>query len=220
VLWFHLPKPADPPPPTLAYFTRDAEVLTIERGDHYQSGIVIPKGGFDALRELGLPAFRDRLARTAPVLTTVVDALQDWDQVKLLSVQLNRLPRWWRDGMICIGDAAHAMSPVMGVGINYAIQDAVALANATARSLRTGRVPTDILAAVQRRRERPVRRMQRIQRLAHARIARPAHGKPAIPRGGLALLRLFQPIVRRAAARLVGRGFLPEHVGPDVLGTS
>jgi 2-polyprenyl-6-methoxyphenol hydroxylase-like FAD-dependent oxidoreductase len=220
VLWFHLPKPADPPPATLAYFRRDAEVLTIERGDHYQSGIVIPKGGFDALRELGLPAFRERLARTAPVLTTVVDALQDWDQVKLLSVQLNRLPRWWRDGMICIGDAAHAMSPVMGVGINYAIQDAVALANATARSLRTGRVPTDILAAVQRRRERPVRRMQRIQRLAHARIARPAHGKPAIPRGGLPLLRLFQPIVRRAAARLVGRGFLPEHVGPDVLGTS
>jgi 2-polyprenyl-6-methoxyphenol hydroxylase-like FAD-dependent oxidoreductase len=220
VLWFHLPKPADPPPPTLAYFTRDAEVLTIERGDHYQSGIVIPKGGFHELRELGMAAFRERLARAAPVLAPVVDALQDWDQVKLLSVQLNRLPRWWRDGLICIGDAAHAMSPVMGVGINYAIQDAVALANTTVASLRSGRVPTELLAAVQRRRERPVRRMQRIQRLAHERIARPAHGKPALPRGARALLVLFQPLIRRAAARLVGRGFLPEHVAGDILGTA
>jgi 2-polyprenyl-6-methoxyphenol hydroxylase-like FAD-dependent oxidoreductase len=160
------------------------------------------------------------VARLVPWLADRVATLDDWKKTHMLAVAADRLPRWHTPGLLFIGDAAHAMSPVMGVGINYAIQDAVALANATARSLRTGRVPTDILAAVQRRRERPVRRMQRIQRLAHARIARPAHGKPAIPRGGLALLRLFQPIVRRAAARLVGRGFLPEHVGPDVLGTS
>ena len=212
VLWFHLPKPADPPPPTLAYFDGDAEVLTIERGDHYQAGTVIAKDGFEELRKLGLGALRYRLARTAPVLAPVVDALQDWDQVKLLSVQLNRLPRWWRDGLICIGDAAHAMSPVMGVGINYAIQDAVALSNATVAPLRSGPVPTDVLAAVQRRRERPVRKMQRIQRLAHGRIARPAQGKPALPLGARALFTLAQPIVRRALARLIGRGFLPEHV--------
>jgi 2-polyprenyl-6-methoxyphenol hydroxylase-like FAD-dependent oxidoreductase len=216
VLWFDLPKPPDPPPATLGYIDGDSMVLTIERRDRYQSGTVIPKGGFDELRAQGLAAFRQRLTRTAPVLAPVVDALQDWDQVKLLSVQLDRLPRWWRDGLICIGDAAHAMSPVMGVGINYAIQDAVALANATTVPLRSGPVPAQVLAGVQRRRERPVRKMQRIQRLVHDRIARPSRGRPALPRGLRTLLLLLQPIVRRAAARLVGRGFLPEHVAVPV----
>lgn len=221
VLWFDLPKPPNPPPATLGYIG-EAMVLTIERGDHYQGGMIIPKGGFDQLRARGIEALRDALTATAPVLTPVVGTLTDWNQVKLLSVQLSHLPRWWRDGLICIGDAAHAMSPVAGVGINYAIQDAVALVNATVRPLRLGRVPTSVLDAVQRRRERPVERMQRIQRAVHGRLSRPSTtGQPALPRGARTLLTVAQPLLRRVMARVVGRGFLPEHVDlhalePDV----
>lgn len=217
VLWFHLPKPADPPPATLGYLSGDGLVLTIERGDRYQSGMVIEKGGFDALRAAGLPALRERIVRTAPVLTDVVGTLTDWEQVKLLSVQLDHLPTWWRDGLICIGDAAHAMSPVGGVGVNYAIQDAVALANAIVAPLRAGSDLGPHLAAVQRRREVPVEKMQRIQRIAHARISRPARGKPALPRAARVLLTIAQPILRRVSARVVGLGFLPEHVDLEPL---
>jgi 2-polyprenyl-6-methoxyphenol hydroxylase-like FAD-dependent oxidoreductase len=217
VLWFDLPKPADPPPPTLGYIGGSGMVLTIERGDHYQGGMVIEKGGFDELRAQGLEALRARIAATAPVLSTVVDSLQSWDRVKVLSVQLNHLDRWWRDGFICIGDSAHAMSPVAGVGINYAIQDAVALANASVASLRSGAVPTSVLAAVQGRRERPVERMQRIQKLVHGRISRPARGRPAFPPAARTLITIAQPLLRRVMARLVGRGFLPEHVDLDAL---
>jgi 2-polyprenyl-6-methoxyphenol hydroxylase-like FAD-dependent oxidoreductase len=217
VLWFDLPKPPDPPPATLGYIG-EAMVLTIERGDHYQGGMIIPKGGFDDLQARGLGALRDALTTTAPVLTPVAGTLTDWNQVKLLSVQLSHLPRWWRDGLICIGDAAHAMSPVGGVGINYAIQDAVALVNATVRPLRLGRVPTSVLDGVQRRRERPVERMQRIQRAVHGRLSRPSTtGQRALPRGAGALLTLVQPLLRRVMARIVGRGFLPEHVDLDAL---
>jgi 2-polyprenyl-6-methoxyphenol hydroxylase-like FAD-dependent oxidoreductase len=179
--------------------------------------MVIEKDGFAALREAGLDALRARIVRVAPVLRDVVASLTDWDQIKLLSVQIDHLPRWWRDGLICIGDAAHAMSPVGGVGVNYAIQDAVALANATVTALRAGSLPRQTLAAVQRRRERPVERMQRIQRFAHERISRPLSGRPAIPRAVRAGLAVAQPIVRRAAARLIGRGFLPEHADLDAI---
>ena len=213
VLWFHLPKPRNAPPPTLGYIDERGLVLTIDRADYYQSGLVIAKGGFDELRAAGLPALRERLVAIAPVLAPVVDALRDWDQVKLLSVQLDRLPQWWGDGLICIGDAAHAMSPVGGVGVNYAIQDAVALANEVATLLPNGPVPTSALAAVQARRERPVIRMQRIQRFAHGRLNRPlSRAGRAVPRPARAVLRLTQPLVRRAMARLIGLGFLPEHV--------
>jgi len=213
VLWFYLPKPRNAPPPTLGYIDERGLVLTIDRADYYQSGLVIAKGGFDELRAAGLPALRERLVAIAPVLAPVVDALRDWDQVKLLSVQLDRLPQWWRDGLVCIGDAAHAMSPVGGVGVNYAIQDAVALANAVAPLLAAGPVPASALAAVQARRERPVIRMQRIQRFAHERLNRPiSRAGRAIPRPARVVLRLTQPLVRRTMARLIGLGFLPEHV--------
>jgi 2-polyprenyl-6-methoxyphenol hydroxylase-like FAD-dependent oxidoreductase len=209
VLWFHLPRPADAPPPTLGYVGDGGIVLTIERGDYYQSGMVIAKGTFPTVQAAGLPAFREALASTAPALASVVGALRDWDEVKLLSVQLDRLPTWWRDGFLCIGDAAHAMSPVGGVGVNYAIQDAVALANV----LPAGVVPSSVLASLQARRERPVIRMQRLQRFAHSRLSQPiASGRRAVPRPVRSLLRLAQPLVRRGMARLIGRGFLPEHV--------
>lgn len=212
VLWFSLPKPADPPPPTLAYLSPRGMVLTIDRGDRYQSGMVIRKGGADRLRAEGLPALRHRIVDAAPVLRPVVDTLTDWDQVKLLSVQLNRLDRWYRPGFIAIGDAAHAMSPMFGVGVNYAIQDAVALSNAIAGHLAAGDAPSEALAAVQRRREQPVRMMQRIQRAGHRVISRTTTGAHIAPRWVIRLMRLASPLVRPLAARFIGIGLRPEHV--------
>jgi len=138
VLWFDLPVPDGPVPETLFCLDANGFALTIPRGDHWQGGYVIPKGGFDALRAAGLEAFHRRFAATAPFAAGVIGAVDDWDKVKLLSVQIDHLPRWHRPGFVAIGDAAHAMSPVGGVGVNYAIQDAVALANAIAGSLRGG----------------------------------------------------------------------------------
>ena len=212
VLWFSLPKPADPPSPTLGHLSSAGMVLTIDRGETYQSGLIIKKGEFQDLQQAGLPAFRDRLARAAPMLREVVQSLTDWEQVKLLTVQINRLPRWHRPGFIAIGDAAHAMSPMFGVGVNYAIQDAVALANAITAELREGAVAEQTLAAVQARRERPVKLMQRIQGRGHRVIARSTEGRRVIPRTGATLLRLFSPVLRRITARVIGVGLLPEHV--------
>ncbi|MFT4165800.1 MAG: FAD-dependent monooxygenase [Microlunatus sp.] len=176
--------------------------------------MVIPKGGVDAIRAAGLPAFRRRLTATAPVLAPVVGSIEDWEQVRLLSVQVDRLPCWYRDGLICIGDAAHAMSPVGGVGVNFAIQDAVALANTVAGPLRQhGSVPVSALDAVQRRRARLVRPMQWIQQQAHARVGHSdGPRRRALPRPALATLKLLRPLVCRITARAVGRGFLPEHI--------
>jgi 2-polyprenyl-6-methoxyphenol hydroxylase-like FAD-dependent oxidoreductase len=214
VLWFGLPKPPVPPPPALAHMTRRGMVLTIDRGDRYQSGMVIAKGAFVALRQEGLPAFRTRLAEAVPALAPVVGTLTGWDQVKLLSVQINHLTRWWRPGFVAIGDAAHAMSPMFGVGVNYAIQDAVALANAVTDDLAAGTVPPDRLAAVQRRREAPVRSMQRLQRAGHRVVARGAAGRRIAPDWVFAAFNRVVPLVRPRLTRLVGLGFLPEHVRP------
>jgi 2-polyprenyl-6-methoxyphenol hydroxylase-like FAD-dependent oxidoreductase len=219
VLWFHLPKPENPPVSTLAYLDQHSMVLTIERGDHYQGGLVIPKGGYDQLRERGLAALRETIVDTAPVLAPVVGALQDWDQVKLLTVQVNRLPTWYRTGLLCIGDAAHAMSPAGGVGVNYAIQDAIAAANLIAGPLAGGAVPVDLLASVQRRREPPVVRMQRVQLAVHRRIGRPGGGAvlpDPIPGWLRFALRTVMPVVRRVTARVVGLGFRPEHVAQSL----
>lgn len=214
VLWFTLPKPTAPPPTTLGYLSAGGLALTIDRGDRYQAGLVIRKGGFDGLQAQGLESLRRQITSIAPVLGGVVDTLTSWQQIKLLSVQLNRLPQWSRPGLMCIGDAAHAMSPVGGVGINYAIQDAVALSNAIGASLRAGSAPAAILEAVQRRRSVPVVKMQRIQQRAHDLISRPADDRRrrAVPRVVGVGLRLAAPVLRRVMARVVGRGFLPEHV--------
>jgi 2-polyprenyl-6-methoxyphenol hydroxylase-like FAD-dependent oxidoreductase len=212
VLWFGLPKPPDPPPVTLGYISSRGMVLTIDRGDRYQSGMVIRKGGFDALREAGLDALRARITHAAPFLHPVVGTLTDWDQIKLLSVQINRLRRWYRPGFIAIGDAAHAMSPMFGVGVNFAIQDAVALFNAIADDLAAGSAPVEKLAAVQRRREKPVKVIQLLQRNGHRAIARATTGSSIAPRWLIALLRIFSPLLRRFTARFIGRGIRPDHV--------
>lgn len=215
VLWFRLPKPPDAPPPTLAYLDETAMLLTIDRGDYYQTGMVIKKGGLAQLRAAGIEAFREALVRSAPFLRPVVGSLASWDDVKLLSVQVNRLDTWHRPGLLCVGDAAHAMSPVFGVGVNYAIQDAVATANLLIPELRTGTVSDEALAAVQERRMPPVRRMQGIQLRIHRQLAKPGGGAilpnpmPAPLRG---LLRVCTPLIQLLTARLIGRGFRPEHL--------
>ncbi|MGJ9406306.1 FAD-dependent oxidoreductase [Nesterenkonia aurantiaca] len=212
VLWFSLPKPSDPPPATLAYVSSAGMVLTIDRGDTYQSGLIIKKGAFPAMQQTGITEFRSRLVAAAPVLAGVADTLTEWEQIKLLTVQINRLLRWHRPGFIAIGDAAHAMSPMFGVGVNYAIQDAVALANAITPQLRQGVVPERTLAGVQARRERPVKVMQAIQGRGHRVIARATVGKRVLSLGAVRLLRLGSPVLRRILARVVGVGLLPEHV--------
>ena len=212
VLWFNLPKPPDPPPPTLGYISAQGMVLTIDRGDRYQSGMVIRKGGFDELRAGEVGALRTRIIGAAPFLRPVVGNLTDWDQVKLLSVQINRLWRWYRPGFIAIGDAAHAMSPMFGVGVNFAIQDAVALANTIAEDLAAGTVPTRKLADVQKRREKPVKIMQQLQRNGHRVLFRAATGNRIAPRWLVMVLRAASPLLRRITARFVGLGIRPEHV--------
>jgi 2-polyprenyl-6-methoxyphenol hydroxylase-like FAD-dependent oxidoreductase len=216
VLWFRLPKPRVDPPPTLAYLDAGEMVLTIDRGDYYQSGMLIPKGQLPQIRAAGLPRLRERITAAAPLLHEVVGSLTDWDQVKLLSVQVNRLDRWHRPGLLCIGDAAHAMSPAFGVGINFAVQDAVATANLVGPALREGPVEEAVLARVQHRRQLPTTTMQRLQVLLHRRVARPGGPGASVPQtfpGPVrAVGRAVRPVVQRLAARLVGRGFRPEHV--------
>jgi 2-polyprenyl-6-methoxyphenol hydroxylase-like FAD-dependent oxidoreductase len=218
VLWFRLPRgPGDPEQPA-GRFDRGQILVMIDRDDYWQCGYVIPKGTIEELRRAGLEAFRERVAAIAPFVRDRVGGLRDWDEIKLLTVVVDRLRRWYRPGLLCIGDAAHAMSPVGGVGINLAIQDAVAAANILAIPLRRGRVTTADLRVVQRRREWPTRLTQWIQVLIQNRIiSRVLAGRATLKLPWpLRLLRRF-PVLRRIPARLVGIGFRPEHVhSPDV----
>ena len=211
VLWFHLPKPRDPLPPTLGYVSGKGMVLTLDRGSYYQSGMIIRKDSFESIKAEGLAAFCARIGAAASHLAVPAESIVGWDQIKLLSVKINRLETWHRPGFIAIGDAAHAMSPMFGVGVNYAIQDAVALANAVTPGLARGEVRDESLAAVQKRREVPVRKMQRIQRLGHRAIARRPGRRAFVPRPAKWVLRAFGPRIRRTAARFIGIGFRPEH---------
>ncbi len=220
VLWFTLPKPQDPPPDTLAYIDQHSMVITIPRGDHYQAGLIIPKGGFVKIEEQGLDAFRTRLTDTAAILKPVVRTITDWTQLKQLSVQINRLSRWYEPGLLCIGDAAHAMSPAFGVGVNYAIQDAVATANRLAGPLLAGAIIERDLERVQRRRMWPVKRMQPIQLFLHRTIARPGSGvsMSTPPSRSIRLvLKLGLPFAQWLTARMVGRGFRPERLSRRLL---
>jgi 2-polyprenyl-6-methoxyphenol hydroxylase-like FAD-dependent oxidoreductase len=221
VLWFRLPRTKTPPPDTLGYLNGESMVITIPRTDYYQSGMLIAKGAYPGIQAAGLEEFRARIVRAAPFLTAAVPSLQHWDQVKLLTVQVNRLERWWVPGLVCIGDAAHAMSPAFGVGVNYAIQDAVAAANILARPLRAGTVGERELQQIQRRRLPPVRLMQPIQIRLHRVIAKPGGGRflrDPMPGWQRALAALALPVLRRVMARVVGRGFRPEVLGPDLAG--
>jgi 2-polyprenyl-6-methoxyphenol hydroxylase-like FAD-dependent oxidoreductase len=209
VLWFRLSRQPGDPENSMGRFDPGAALVLINRRDYWQMGYVIPKGAVDELRSAGLPAFRERLARLLPWMADRVAELAHWDQLKLLTVQIDCLKQWWRPGLLCIGDAAHAMSPVGGVGINIAIQDAVAAGN----FLGGGDFSPANLRRIQRRREWPARATQRLQILAQNRIISrvlQTRAPLAVPLGFRLLAR--HAWLRRLPGRLIGMGLRPEHI--------
>src|SRR2546421_8999064 len=163
VLWMRISKKQDDPQQSLGFFQHGKLLILIDRGDYWQAGFVIPKGQFDEIKERGLAQFQNEIVRFAVFLRDRVAELNDWSKIKLLTVQVNRLREWCCEGLLCIGDSAHAMSPAGGVGINLAIQDAVATANLLAEKLQRGPVHIDDLRTVQARREWPTRLIQELQ---------------------------------------------------------
>ena len=219
VLWLRLPRTAEDPEETAGRIDVGHIFITINRGNEWQLGFVIPKGTAEKVRERGMAAFRETIAKLAPFLRDRVSEVRDWNDVKLLTVRVDRLSQWYRPGLLCIGDAAHAMSPVGGIGINLAIQDAVAAANTLAAPLRENRLTEGDLLTVQKRRALATRFTQRFQLTIQNRVIRRTleerplatdTGKFKLP----LILRLAQrfPAIRRLNARLIGLGFRPEHV--------
>ena len=218
VLWFRLPKEPSPVNETGGTFGAGTLVVQIDRGDYWQCAYVVPKGAADDIRAKGIAVFRTDVAQAAPELARVVATLEDWEQVKLLSVSLDRLDTWWRPGLLAIGDAAHAMSPVGGVGINLAVQDAVAAANILAGPLASGANVDAVLRKGQERRLFPTRVIQAGQKAVHDRVLTPLVLRRAVLEKVPLALRLFErfPILRRIPARLVGLGVRREHIrSPD-----
>lgn len=218
VLWFRLGRRRDEPAQAFGQVAAGRFFIRLNRGDYWQCAFIIPKGSLETLQAAGLDAFKAGLLALAPELADRTGELTSWDDIKLLSVAVDRLERWWRPGLICIGDAAHAMSPIGGVGINLAIQDAVAAANLLARPLREKALTDADLAAVQRRREWPAKVTQTAQIAIQNRVITPllAADKPISPPWPLRLLQHF-PLLRRLPARMVGMGVRPEHVGPELI---
>jgi 2-polyprenyl-6-methoxyphenol hydroxylase-like FAD-dependent oxidoreductase len=213
VLWFRLRKKASDHAQTMGRFTPGGIAVLIDRGDYWQCASVIRKGGMEETRRAGLPAFRQSVARRVPMFADRVEELQDWDQIKLLTVAVDRLERWHRPGLLCIGDAAHAMSPIGGVGVNLAVQDAVAAANILWRPLAAGTLQEADLDRVQKRRMFPTRVTQRMQVTIQNKVigrvlANGGAIKAPLP---LRLMSRFASL-RRLPARFVGMGVRPEHV--------
>ena len=213
VLWFRLSRRPTDPEQTMGIFGAGRIFILLNRGDYWQCGYVIGKGAADEVRRRGLPWFRESIVKLLPWLADRVGELADWEPIKLLTVRVDRLRQWYRPGLLCIGDAAHAMSPVGGVGINLAIQDAVAAANILAGPLREGTLSLRDLKAVQQRRDWPTRVTQRLQLaiqkqlIARALSAEESFTPPLFVR----LLTAFPPLAR-IPARLIGLGVRPEHV--------
>ncbi|MBY0249721.1 MAG: FAD-dependent oxidoreductase [Nitrospiraceae bacterium] len=217
VLWFRLSrKPSDPVDP-MGRFDTGRIFIMLNRSDYWQCGFVITKGALGEIRAQGLPLFRESVAKLAPFAADRIQELHDWEPIKLLTVQVDRLRQWYRPGLICIGDAAHAMSPVGGVGINLAIQDAVATGNLLWKPLRTGHVTEEDLAKVQARRAWPTEMTQRGQLTVQNRVIKRVLGStvPLMPPYALRLLARF-PFLRRIPARMIGLGVRPEHVRSPV----
>ena len=213
VLWMRLSRKPGDPGQTLGHAAAGKILILIDRQDYWQCGFVIPKGAANQIRARGIESFRTELANLEPSLRDRVHELRDWDDVSLLTVKVDRLRKWWRPGLLCIGDAAHAMSPVGGVGINLAIQDAVAAANILAVKLAENKLENSDLAAVQCRREFPTRATQALQSAIQTRVIRRALAtskRLKLPW----FLKLVQriPALRRIPARVIGMGIRPEHV--------
>jgi 2-polyprenyl-6-methoxyphenol hydroxylase-like FAD-dependent oxidoreductase len=213
VLWMRLSKRQEDPPQSLGRLNFGRMLVMIDRGSYWQCGYVIRKGLFGEIQARGIEGFRDDVARVAPFLRDRLPELEDWNDVRLLSVKVDRLKRWWKPGLLCIGDAAHAMSPIGGVGINLAIQDAVAAANLLAQPLLDGRLAGRHLAAVQRRRIFPTRVTQSVQVIIQERVLNRvlAEEKPLTAPWPLRLFNRW-PWLRRIPPRVIGVGVRPEHV--------
>jgi 2-polyprenyl-6-methoxyphenol hydroxylase-like FAD-dependent oxidoreductase len=214
VLWMRVSRQPTDPTQTLGRFHAGKILVTLDRGDYWQCAYVIHKGDFAAIQQRGLPLFRQDLAEIAPFLASRTDEIADWNSVKLLTVAVDRLRQWSQPGLLCIGDCAHAMSPVGGVGINLAIQDAVAAANLLALPLLRGTVSEQDLRQVQRRRSFPTRMTQAVQVFMHRRFISPALARRTPIRRLPLPFKLLQqfPWLRRIPARIVGLGFRPEHI--------
>src|SRR6266536_2420765 len=212
VLWMRISKKQGDPKQTFGFYQHGKLLVLLDRDDYWQCGFVIPKGQFDEIKERGLTQFQSEIVSFAGFLRDRVAELDDWSKIKLLTVQVNRLRNWCCEGLLCIGDSAHAMSSAGGVGINLAIQDAVATANLLAEKLRRGPVHVDVLRKVQARREWPTRLIQGMQIFIHRRVVTGrASGKEStsIP-FVLRLLKWF-PVLRQIPARFIGMGPRPEH---------
>jgi len=222
VLWFRLSRKPSDEAETFGHIEAGMMMIMLNRGDYWQCAYVIPKAGIERVQAAGLDAFRQSVVKMSPYLSDRVAELKSWDDVKLLTVAVDRLNKWWRPGLLCIGDAAHAMSPIGGVGVNLAIQDAVAAANRLAAPLKAGTVSDEDLQAIQARRALPVHLTQRLQLIMQNRIISRALAGAQRPKPPL-LFRMFEmfPLLRRIPARFLAVGIRPEHIHtPDVLSAS
>jgi 2-polyprenyl-6-methoxyphenol hydroxylase-like FAD-dependent oxidoreductase len=213
VLWFRMPRKANDSHQSMGKFEAGRIFVLIDRGDYWQCAYVIPKGTIEDIHRAGLDAFRQGVVASMPFFADRVGELKDWGEIKLLTVAVDRMPRWHRPGLLCIGDAAHAMSPIGGVGINLAVQDAVAAANILWEPLSRGPASEDDLARVQKRRELPARITQGVQVFLQNRVisrALQAKGEMDVPLAVRLLAHV--PLLRRLPARLLGLGVRPEHV--------
>jgi 2-polyprenyl-6-methoxyphenol hydroxylase-like FAD-dependent oxidoreductase len=213
VMWFRLSRKAADPAEVIGHIEAGRMLVMLNRNEYWQCAFVIPKGSADEVKLAGLEEFRDRIGEMAPFTRGRLGEIDSWDRVKLLTVAVDRLQCWYRSGMLCIGDAAHAMSPIGGVGINLAVQDAVAAANILAEPLRRGATTVENLRAVQQRRMFPTRATQRLQIILQNNIIGPAlaHGgeRPKAP----LLMKIMQwPLLRRLPGRLLALGVRPEHI--------
>jgi 2-polyprenyl-6-methoxyphenol hydroxylase-like FAD-dependent oxidoreductase len=221
-LWFRVSHQESDTAETFGHIDAGAMLVMLERGEYWQCAYLIPKGGFERVKSEGIEAFRRRVCALSPFLADRITELSSFDDVKLLTVMVDLLRQWWQPGLLLIGDAAHAMSPIGGVGINIAVQDAVAAANRLAGPLRAGQVKAADLQAVQRRRVWPARMTQRVQLAMQNRLIGPALQGVRRPKPPLIFELLNAvPVLQRIPARVLGLGFRPEHVRtPDVLADS
>jgi 2-polyprenyl-6-methoxyphenol hydroxylase-like FAD-dependent oxidoreductase len=217
VLWFRLSRKSNDSEQVLGRLNYGKAMILINRGDYFQAGLIIRKGGFDQVQRDGMEKLRRDLVQIAPFLEGRVRELNDWDQIKLLTVQINHLRQWYAPGLLCIGDAAHAMSPAGGVGINLAIQDAVAAARILAPSLRDGLSVDELLPRIQARREFPARVTQALQKRAHMGMARLFENPGPMVAPWQFQLAMQIPGFQRVVGRLIGLGVRPEHVKERVV---
>ena len=218
ILWMRVSRNATDPGQTLGRAAAGKIFIMVDRNEYWQCGYVIPKGAAEEIRRRGIENFREEIVKLAPFLADRVAELRDWNDVSQLTVKVDRLKQWFRPGLLCIGDSAHAMSPVGGVGINLAIQDAVAAANILAPRFAAGNISDSDLESIQQRREFPTRATQKLQIAVQNRVIRHVLGtsNPLKLPFLLRLVRQF-PVLRRIPARIIGVGFRPEHIRtPDM----